>query len=342
MLDILKNLSLDRRNILCGAPEGVDATLLASLARETTGRDILVVMRDGERAERLEDALGFFAPDASVVSFPAWDCLPYDRVSPHPATAGQRLAVLGELCERQKEGRNESVVMLTTAGGLLQRVPPPSVLSDLRRKLVPGDVCETEVLARDLTAMGYNRVSTVMESGDFAQRGDIFDIYPSGALEPVRMDFFGDEIEQIRAFDPLTQRSSGKRSEIKLDPASEALLDEESITRFRNGWRELFGISTGQDPVYEAVAAGVRHAGMEHWLALFHTHLEPVTSYLKDPLIILDHRVLESRDARLEVVRDHYEHRRDEARVKRDDEAAPYRPVPYERLYLNELAWENA
>jgi len=342
MLNILEKLSRDKRNVLCGAPEGVDATLLASLARETTGRDILVVLRDGERAQRLDDALSFFAPETSVVSFPAWDCLPYDRVSPHPATAGQRLAVLGDLCERQKEGRDDSVVMLTTAGGLLQRVPPPTALADLRRKLVPGDVCETEVLARDLTAMGYNRVSTVMESGDFAQRGDIFDIYPSGAIEPVRMDFFGDEIEQIRAFDPLTQRSSGKRSEVKLDPASEALLDEESITRFRNGWRELFGISTGQDPVYEAVAAGVRHAGMEHWLALFHTHLEPVTSYLNNPLIILDHRVLESRDSRLEVVRDHYEHRRDEARIRKDDEAAPYRPVPHERLYLNELAWENA
>ena len=341
MLTILDKLSEGRRNVLCGAPEGVDATLLASLARETTGRDILVVLRDGERAQRLEDALGFFAPETSVVSFPAWDCLPYDRVSPHPATAGQRLAVLGDLCERQKDGRNDSVVMLTTAGGLLQRVPPPAALAGLRRKLVPGDICETEVLARDLNAMGYNRVSSVMESGDFAQRGDIFDIYPSGAAEPVRMDFFGDEIEQIRAFDPLTQRSSGKPAEVTLDPASEALLDEDSIARFRNGWRELFGISTGSDPVYEAVAAGVRHAGMEHWLALFHTHLEPVTSYLNDPLVILDHRILEARDSRLEVVRDHYEHRRDEARVKRDDEAAPYRPVPHERLYLNELAWEN-
>ncbi len=341
MINFLNRLEENRRNVLCGAPEGVDATVLAGLAGEVRDRDILIVLRDAERAQRLEDALAFFAPDTSVVSFPAWDCLPYDRVSPHPATSGQRLSVMADLCERAQNGGLDGVVMLTTAGGLLQRVPPPAALGGLRRRLKAGDTIETEVLARDLTAMGYNRVSTVMEIGDFAQRGDIFDIHPSGAAEPVRIDFFGDEIEQIRAFDPLTQRSSGKRDGVVLDPASEALLDEDFIARFRNGWRELFGISTGQDPLYEAVAQAMRYPGMEHWLALFHNHLEPITAYLNDPIVILDHRVLEFRDARLEVVRDHYEHRREEVLVKGDDEAPPYRPVPPERLYLTELAWDN-
>ena len=339
MKNILKRLQKDRRCIICGAPEGVDATVLAELAAEAGARDILMVARDAERAQRLADALGFFAPEAHVVEFPAWDCLPYDRVSPNAAVAGARLSAMATLAARAPG--EAPVVVLTTAGALLQRVPPHEAFADLRRALAPGDRVATEELAGFLTRAGYHRSSTVMEPGDFAMRGDIVDIFPPGAEQPYRLDLFGDEIEQIRAFDPLTQRSSGKRDSALLTPASEVLLDDETIARFRNGWRELFGISTGSDPVYEAASAGSRISGLEHWLPLFYDRLEPITAYLHDPVMVLDHRVIEARDVRLETIRDHYEHRREDRTGHLEDEAPTYRPVPPERLYLSELAWEN-
>ncbi len=338
MKNIQESLVRTGRNVICGAPEGVDAMVLATLARELGGRDALVVLRDAERARRLSDALGFFAPDAAVVSFPGWDCLPYDRVSPHPTVAGQRLAVMGDLCERAARG---GAMVLTTAGALIQRVPPPDVLAPLRRRLAEGDEVDTHALLRDLTAMGYHRVGTVMEPGDLALRGDIVDVFPPGAGEPARIEFFGDEIERIRAFDPLSQRSSGRRESVVLDPASEALLDEASIERFRNGWRELFGVSAREDPVYEAVASGARHPGMEHWLGLFHDRLEPFASYLEDPVVVFDHRIVEARDARLETVRDHYAHRRDEGDGGLSDGAPPYRAVEPGRLYMTVPAWDD-
>ena len=117
MKNILKRIEKDRRNIICGAPEGVDATVLAALAAEAGTRDVLMVARDAERAQRLADALSFFAPEAHVVEFPAWDCLPYDRVSPNAAVAGARLSALATLAARAP-GENP-VVVLTTAGALL-------------------------------------------------------------------------------------------------------------------------------------------------------------------------------------------------------------------------------
>jgi len=336
--NILKRLEANRRCIICGAPEGVDATVLAELAAEAGTRDILMVARDAERAQRLADALNFFSPDAHVVEFPAWDCLPYDRVSPNAAVAGARLSALATLAARQA-GHNP-VVLLTTAGALLQRVPPHEAFADMRRSLSPGDHVETEELARFLTRAGYHRIGTVMEPGDFAMRGDIVDIFPPGVEQPYRLDLFGDEIEQIRSFDPLTQRSSGKCDAALLTPASEVLLDDETIARFRNGWRELFGVATG-DPVYEAASAGNRISGLEHWLPLFYDRLEPITAYLSDAVVVLDHRLVEARDVRLETIRDHYEHRREDRTSHLEDEAQTYRPVPPERLYLSELAWEN-
>ena len=336
MREIARRIREKARNTVTGVPEGADAVLIAALARERPERDLLAVMRDAERARRLGAALAFFAPELRVLSFPAWDCLPYDRVSPNPSLAGRRLAVLGDLCQ---EGRGPALV-LTTAGALLQRLPAPASLRPLRRRLAPGETVDGEALLRSLVEMGYTVAGTVMEAGEVARRGDILDVFPAGGGEPLRIDFFGDEIEGIRAFDPLSQRSSGRRDAAILDPASEALLDAASVARFRSGWRENFGIQAGDDPLYRAVAAGGRHPGMEHWLALFHERLEPLTAYLRDAAAVLDHRLTEARDARLETVRDHFRHREETGRNE-DGEALPYRPLPPERLYLGELAWEG-
>ncbi len=334
--EIARRIRENARNPVAGVPEGADAVLLAALARRWPERDVLAVLRDGERARRLASALAFFAPELRPLSFPAWDCLPYDRASPDPSLAGRRLAVLGELC---REGRPGGALVLASAGALLQRLPAPAALRPLRRRLAAGERVDGDALIAALMEMGYERVGTVMEPGNVARRGDIVDVFPASGQEPLRIDFFGDEIESIRAFDPLSQRSSARRAAAILDPASEALLDAASVARFRSGWREHFGIQAGDDPLYRAVAAGRRHPGMEHWLALFHERLEPLTAYLQHPVMVLDHRLTEARDARLETVRDHYRHRQETPAL--DGEALPYRALPPERLYLGELAWEG-
>jgi transcription-repair coupling factor (superfamily II helicase) len=194
-----------------------------------------------------------------------------------------------------------------------------------------------EQFARFLTASGYVRAGTVMEPGEYAMRGGIIDLFPAGEPDPVRLDLFGDLIEQIRVFDPATQRSGSKRGRIVVRPVSEVPLDKGSISRFRTGFRELFGPTAADDPIYLSVSDGRRHPGLEHWAPLFHEHMETLLDYLAGASVSLDYQAEDVLAARLEMIADHYEARQ---RPPREGEL-PYRPLPPDRLYLDRADWDT-
>src|ERR1700729_3325291 len=211
-----------------GAPEGWDAVLLARRGAEHAG-PLLHVTRDDARMARLAEALAFFAPEAEVLRFPAWDCLPYDRVSPNPALVSERIATLARLLEKPTGPR----IVLTTVNALVQRVPPRAAFGGASLELRTNGTVQPEKLARFLEASGYGRAGTVMEPGEYAMRGGIIDVFPAGESDPVRLHPFGDPIEAIRIFDPASQRSAGTRKSLSLRPVSEVPLGKESIARFR-------------------------------------------------------------------------------------------------------------
>ncbi|MBV8616442.1 MAG: transcription-repair coupling factor [Acetobacteraceae bacterium] len=314
-----------------GAPEGWDAFLLARRRAEFAG-PVLHVARDDARMARMAEALGFVMPEAELLRFPAWDCLPYDRVSPNPVLVAERIATLGRLLEPAQRPR----VVLTTVNALLQRVPPRAAFRgaslDLR---VNGDL-QPERFVRFLEANGYGRANTVMEPGEYAVRGGIIDVFPAGEAEPVRIDLFGDTIESIRAFDPSTQRSAANRQRLTVRPVSEVPLDKDAITRFRTAWRELFGQQAASDPLYLSVSDGRRHPGMEHWAPLFHEAMETLLDYLPGASVSLDHQAEDALAARLEMIADHHAARRAPAR----EGEVPYRPLPPGRLYLDRAGWD--
>ena len=178
---------------------------------------------------------------------------------------------------------------------------------------------------------GYQRASTVSERGEYAVRGGVIDVFPPGAEEPVRLDLFGDTLESIRAFDPESQRSTRQLTEIDLLPVSEALLDPDSISRFRSGWVKAFG-TPGDDLLYAAVSEGQRRQGLEHWLPLLYDHLDTLFDYLPpSALVALDHQAVEARDERLAVIADAWDARQETASAKG---AARYRALPPDKLYL--------
>src|SRR5262249_11242124 len=324
---------------VAGLPEGADALVLAELAGTTGGQDILHVARDGQRLDRLQDGLRFFAPERAVLVFPAWDCLPYDRLSPHPDIVAERLETLARLAAPKKPGSPARIV-LASVGAVLQRVPPRSLYADAAVVLRRGQTVDIDWLTKFLGENGYSRSETVMEPGEFALRGGLVDLFPPGTPEPLRLDLFGDTLEEIRSFDPMSQRSTGTRGEVVLLPVSEVLLTEASIARFRTGYRDLFG-NVSDDGLYEATSAGQRHVGMEHWLPLFHARLETLLDYCAEAVVSADHQVAEAFAARHELITDYYE-----ARLKTADKggmsgAADYRPVPPERLYLKPSQWDQ-
>ncbi len=314
-----------------GAPEGFDALLLIRRRAEHTGA-VLHAARDDARMQRLSEALAFFAPEIEVLTFPAWDCLPYDRVSPNPALVSERLATLAKLLEPASGPR----IVLTTVNALSQRVPPRHVFDGASLSLAPGGTLDQAVLTRFLAVNGYSRAGQVMEPGEYAVRGGILDIFPAGEAEPVRLDLFGDTIESIRAFDPTTQRSEAARERVVLRPMSEVPLDPDSVARFRTGWRDTFGPEAAQDPLYLSISDGRRHPGVEHVAPLFYDAMETLLDYLPDASVSLDQSADEVLTARLEMIADHYAARR---AVPRDGEA-PYRALPPNSLYLTRAEWD--
>ncbi|MGD9535916.1 MAG: transcription-repair coupling factor [Alphaproteobacteria bacterium] len=332
-------VALGRRGrvVVAGTPEGLDARLLAEAAPFVAPTPILYVARDDARLAHMAACLRFFAPEIEQIVFPAWDCLPYDRASPRADIVSQRMAALARLAAQP--GGTGPCVVLTTVNAALQRVPPRTMLTGASFNIAVGATVERETLAAFLEANGYIATGTVMEAGEYALRGGIVDIFPSGGAEPVRIDLFGDTVEAIKRFDPMSQRSTGQLDALSLWPVGEVLLTPDAISRFRAGYRALFGAVTQEDALFEAVSAGRHYPGMEHWLPLFHDRLDTLFDYLPGAPVTLDDQAEEARDSRLEAIADFHEAR---ASAPATSMEADYKPVPAERLFLDLGDWEAA
>ncbi|MGI9395635.1 MAG: DEAD/DEAH box helicase, partial [Boseongicola sp.] len=319
-----------------GAPEGFDATLVLS-ELDRSGGAVCHISRDDKRMAAMQEALAFFAPDLPVVTFPGWDCLPYDRVSPNADISATRMATLAALVH----GMPKQFVLLTTLNAATQRVPDRTVLTEAAFTARVGSRIDEAALRAFLVRMGFVQAPTVTEPGDYAIRGGIMDIYPPGEGGPVRLDFFGDVLDGARRFDPVTQRTTEALKVVELAPVSEIILDDASVTRFRQNYRLEFGAAGTDDPLYEAVSAGKKHAGAEHWLPFFHDRLETLFDYLPDASIAVDDQATPARLARWEAIEDQYDARH-EAMTAKGRIDSVYKPCPPGSLYMDDSAWTAA
>ncbi len=319
---------------IAAVPDGAEAVALARLVRANPrpGVNAVYVARDGQRLQQLQRALAFVAPEIGVLEFPAWDCLPYDRVSPTPAVVSRRMTTLATLSKQRTE--QKPFVLLTTVNAAVQRVVPPSTVGAQVLAVSPGDRADMVTIAGWLEDNGFSRTGTVRDTGEYAVRGGILDLFAPGADQPVRLDFFGEELESIRPFDPETQRSEGKLVRLDLVPMSEVQLTPAAIKRFRQGYVAAFGAATSGDPLYEAVSEGRRYPGVEHWMPLFHEQLSTLFDHVGDAPVLLDPLDQEAARERLVTVADHYDARLDA--LKTGGAGAPYKPLPPEKLYLSE------
>ena len=338
-----KDFSGTGRFLLSGVPEGYDAFVLSQMlsARAETSGLHLHIAREATRMAALTDALRFFAPGIEIVPFPAWDCLPYDRVSPNREVVSERIDALSRLADLETPDR--PLVVVTTVNAILQRVPSRETLRGASRRFGTGSRLDLDELGDFFARNGFERVGTVREPGEYAVRGGIVDIFPPGEENPLRIDLFGDEIEAIRTFDPVSQRTTDKADGFALKPANEVFLDDASIARFRSGYREAFG-AVADDPLYVAVSEGRKQIGMEHWLPLFHEGLETLFDYLPDAAITMDNDADNARDSRIEMIEDYFDARTTfiQTRKAAPDGPPPYRPLPPASLYLDAAEFEKA
>jgi transcription-repair coupling factor (superfamily II helicase) len=239
------------------------------------------------------------------------------------------------------EGIKGPFILLTTLTAATQRLPAKDVIRGASFSARVGDRVDEGRLKGFLTRMGFSPASTVAEPGDFALRGGIVDIWPPGSRSPIRLDFFGDVLDGARRFDPDTQRTTEKLTSVDFAPMSEVIMDEAAITRFRQSYRLEFGAGGSDDPLYEAVSAGRKHQGMEHWLPFFHDRLETIFDYLPDATVMLDDQITPSRLSRWEGIEDQYDARREAMSAKGRLDSV-YKPVAPGLLYLDDAAWEQA
>jgi transcription-repair coupling factor (superfamily II helicase) len=323
---------------LAGVPTGFLPWLAADLARAAHGTGkgarAVVIAADEAAMRAIADTVPLFAPEVDVVTLPGWDCLAYDRASPALRVMAERLAALNAL-----QGKSERPQLLvSTASAASQRLLTPFRIRQLTRRIAAGERIAREALVDQLQALGFERTDAVAEHGEYAVRGSLIDLFPPGAEQALRLDFFGDEIDSLRAFDPADQRSTDKVESFTLMPASEALLDADSIKRFRSRYREEFGATATQDPLYQAISDGRRMAGMEHWLPLLEESLATLFDHLGEhDLILRDAAADRALDARREAVEDYYQNR------VRATAAEPgsYRPLEPGALYLGSDEWAD-
>ena len=318
-----------------GAPEGFDARLILREIEKSSG-PVLHIARDDKRLNAMVEALRFFAPDMPVMIFPAWDCLPYDRVSPNADISATRMATLAALIH----GMPSKYLLLTTLNAAMQKIPARDVVGQASFRADVGRRIDEKALREFLVRMGFTQAPTVLEPGDYAIRGGIIDIYAPGELGPVRLDLFGDVLDGARRFDPANQRTTEKLTSIELAPVSEVILDEPAITRFRQNYRIEFGAARTDDPLYEAVSAGRKHQGIEHWLPFFHADLETIFDYIPNATVTVDDQSTPTRLARWDTIEDQYETRK-HAMGQKNRVDTVYKPIPPALLYLDDTAWES-
>jgi len=327
---------------LAEVADGAEGLVLADLARSIAAKadasaiSLLVVCRDGQRMQALSRALSFFGPDLQIMEFPAWDCLPYDRVSPNASVVAQRMTTLSRLV--RLKGHDKPTVLLTTVNAISQRVPAREFVATHALSVAPGNVVGMASIVEWLELNGFMRASTVREPGEYAVRGGILDLFAPGMDMPVRLDFFGDSLESIKTFDAQTQRSELPMRGLDLVPVAEFQLITETIRRFRTGYVKEFGVAGPDDLLYEAVSEGRRYSGMEHWLPLFHTQLETLFDYLPGTPLALEPLAEDAAHERFDQIKDYYDTR---CQALKDGLTPIYKPLPPDQLYIKEDEWRG-
>lgn len=302
---------------------GSSASLAIYHGALSAEQPILLLTHDTPSALRLEQELASLNQQQQlpICLFPDWETLPYDTFSPHQDIISQRLATLYQLSRMDK---GIVIVPVTT---LMQRLAPKQYLEANSLIIQKGDKKDLHQLRQELEASGYRYVDQVMEHGEFSARGAILDLFPMGSKTPFRLDFFDDEIDEIRLFDPENQRSSDKVAGIDLLPAHEFPTDTDGVNLFRSQYREQFTSTIHKESIYHQVSNGIMPAGIEYYLPLFFQQSNTLCDYLSDnTLVIVSGDIDKSLASHWTDIEYRYEDRRYD----------PTRPLlPPSQLFLN-------
>lgn len=332
--------------ILDCVPQGMEPFTFFTLLDQAFQKNQtpVFVAKNESSLNEFEAAFSFYLKDskhssATILIFPEWDTLPYDRVSPSCGIMAKRLETLIKL----RDEKSTSKIILTTLHGLGQYVLPSDFLPVTAQHLSKGQLIAQDQLITYFATNGYERVETVREPGEYAIRGGIIDLYPIDHSYPYRLDFFGDEIEDIRVFDPLSQLSTSHIQGFTILPGREVSLTKDTIENFKDHYRKCFGANANRDPLCQAITRGESYPGYEQWMPFFYPTLTSLLSYISNPLLVLGGQFNQELNDFLNQISDHYQARTVAYELAENSENKDmiYRPVPAETLYWSKEHWES-
>jgi transcription-repair coupling factor (superfamily II helicase) len=294
------------RHLVWGHLHGAGVSLAAAEAAARHPGPVFIVTPSAASADRIEREIAFFAGSAATHRFPDYETLPYEPISPPQDLLAERLSGLHRLTQRER------AVFIVDAEALLNRLPPPDFIGSRSLELAAGQVLDRDTLTRQLTDHGYMRVEQVSEPGEFAVRGALLDIFPTGAAEPVRVDFFDDEIETLRLFDPQTQLTRAETDSIRVLPAREFPFDQQGIAGFRQRFRKAFPGEPTRCPIYRDISEAQLPAGIEYYLPLFFDETAGLMDYLPkngphEGLVVLVEDATAGLDSGWQLIEERYE-----------------------------------
>lgn len=318
--------------VLTKIPADSHAFLASEISKNFSENDIVFIAKNDAEMEVLQQQLLFFNPTLPILLFPAWDCLPFDRASPKSLISSSRIKALHKLANR---ALGQKFFIITSINSLLQKIISKNEITSSGLFLQVGSKISIDQISEFLVLKGYRRESLASDVGEFATRGGIMDIVMQEAMEIVgyRLDFFGQELESIKTFDPVTQLSTENLRQIEILPASEVVLNQKTVENFRKNYRHNFGHSLN-DNLYSAISEGRSHLGMEHFLPFFYDeNLVSLFTYLQNPLCFFGDEIRQIAEQRSKLILEYYQMRADDSKVR---DAQIYNPVKPDLLYFND------
>ncbi len=333
---ILKSFFQDKTTLnIGGLIDGLDIFSIGDTILRNKDVSIVYVIKNEDKLYKISQLIKDLYPKINYVIIPAWDCLPYDGLSPSTRISGERINSFLKIIDKSKPVR----LVLITVNALIQKNIPLQELPNNTQKLKIDDQVDFSSFVKKLIEAGYRRTANVMDIGEIAVRGGIVDIYSPNYSSPIRIDFFGNEIEEIKFFDPLSQLSKDKIEKIIILPICEVLLNNVSINLFKNNYRKDFGSNSSKDKLFRSISEGIRYPGLEHWANLFYPKLETIFDILGDKYsYIFDSLFDDYSKMRFDDINDYFKTRdiTYKAAIKNKNIVDCFKPVNFKEMFIDE------
>ncbi len=322
---------IDNNFIFYNASLGIQPFLIEQIRRLYSKDQILLILQNNEEIDKFLPLFKLFSYDSELLDFPAWDCMPYDDISPTKSIINRRFKTF----KQREKIRDKPCLILTSIDALIQKVPITDEIKKLFLKFTTKCSYNIIQIRKDLQDLGYKRVNLVLEPNEYAIRGGIIDIWPLGEAVPYRLDFFGDQLDEIKIFNPISQIANTKVNSILIESPIEVPLNDINVENFVTNYRKIFGPVVNKDLLIHTIKTKHRLEGVEHWLPLFYsTNLVNLFNFFNPSLVIAKNDLLSMIKKKIKEIQNIYNEKSTFYEENRDENNGPLTP---NKLYVEEL-----